>query len=113
MTNEQRKQWLATLNIGDEVAFRAGFENSWYLATIDRITPTRRFFCGGRQFDNNGRCRGDNYGAASIEPVTQEVRDAVRNRKIVRRLRDVVWSNLSLDSLRRIVAILDEEKVKP
>ena len=113
MTPRERKTWLASLKVGDEVAVISG---GW-LVGIRAITyrnDERIGFAHDRRDEQigavsavNGRHR-DSHGSRSIEPVTDEHRAVEAERAGRVRLARLPWHiALTRDQIARIVAIVD------
>ena len=112
MTAKERKAWLASLKVGDEVAVYSGsdFRSIRRVACVtDRVIQwehDRRSEQIG-SVNPNGTCTNQ-YGSRRIEPVTDEHRAIERDRMNLRRLELARWLALTPDQRARIVAILDE-----
>ncbi len=104
-----KPQWT----VGQEVAYTINYGRTWRITRITRITPSGRLIVEGvsRQFDAQGRQMGSRWERLYLEPVTDEIRDAVRRDALLDRIQGRVrqgLKGLSTDQLERIVAILDE-----
>lgn len=103
-----RDEWLALLRPGDPVMISPSYGLD-YPATIDRITPTRRFVVGRLTFDCHGRqMNGLSHRRAWLEIWTQGKADAanltVRASKLTE-IKEADWKALGLE---RVTAILAE-----
>jgi hypothetical protein len=101
---------VAFLDVGDEVAreIRGRLQGIY---RIDRITPTQ-IVVGQERFDKETRRKigQQRWDDCSIRPVNQTDRDAIEFRDTLQRVRHALEHKPTLDQLRRIAAILDEEK---
>lgn len=110
MDNE-RETWLASLKEGDEVAVKYG--DHYAITTIKRITPTRII-----KTDNGGEFKGGYMKTGTwgtwaphykyIVPVTQEIKDTIKRKKLISKVASVRPTDMTLDQLERINAILEE-----
>jgi hypothetical protein len=111
MNNEERKQWLDNLKVGDEVCYRVGsisFKN-YVIKTIDKITPTRRFKIDDLQFDSSGREMGNTdkwQTTKELLPVTDEVRNAILKDKILSKISGFNFKTLNIEELKQIYTII-------
>lgn len=114
--------WLDSLKPGDKVAlYRRGLDgDSYRIATIEHITAKRTFRLAGSDicYNAHGHRKGKSdrwsFSEARLEPVTQEVLDtnerlALRYKLQEAASRDKIGA-LSLDSLRKIAALLSQDK---
>jgi hypothetical protein len=101
------------IKVGDELAFDCGFGSArWRIATVTKITPSGRIKCGPYTLDHDLRVRGQDKWSGPFrgQPVTQEIRDKVERETLLGIATDARrHHNLTLDQLRRIVAILKEQ----
>lgn len=110
---ELERQWLAGLEVGDEVV--VNWSMSHGLGKVTHCTATQ-IHVGASKFR-----RKDGYGCGphrgSISMPTQEIRDDIEKDKLVNRVARMEWSTvkkMSLEKLRRIAAILDDpDQPKP
>lgn len=108
MNDIERRNWLATLKVGDEVTYRTNWRGD-NITTIKRITPTGQIKTeDGRTF-RNGYCKINSWEGVFLRPLTQEVRERIFLRKTCLRLVNTDWEKVSPEKLKRIVAILGEE----
>lgn len=112
MTDE--KEWLASLKPGDKVIISGRYDNE--IRTVYRRTPSGRIIVsiGGmstREYNPDGYERGksDSWSRTYLVAPTPERLERIEERSLFIRLRDAKWDRTSLDKMRRIVAILDEE----
>ena len=87
--------------------------SGWTIATVESITPTGRIkLSSGDVLNGDLRIRGaSKYGPYCAVPVTEEIRTAKCVQDCSSRINAVArhgFKNVSVDQLRRIVAILDE-----
>lgn len=115
MTPRERKAWLASLKVGDEVTvIRSAREDQPHIVRLIAASPDSGYrWDGGRTADicavePNGRRTRPGHGSASIYPVTDAHRQAVADRNALAKLERVQWYSVPVDQRRRISAILDE-----
>ena len=101
-----KKEWLDTLKVGDEVLVTSRY--SIEIKKIDKITPTNQIKIGSMTF-KNGRNKGTDvyHWGYEISPVTQKVRDHIRKLELAKKIGMVVFSELSLGKLESILEIID------
>lgn len=117
--------WLAGLRVGDKVAVRArrgiGVSETYRIYTVKHITPKRTRFDLGvgedqvTSFDKHGsRDLGKWNGSDYLEPVTDEVRAAIKRYRVLSRVSDFDgWEHLPIDTLSTIAGFIEayqEEK---
>ena len=113
MTPRERKTWLASLKVGDEVAVIVDGGRVEIRPVTARselriwLGCDRAAMLAFSVSATNGRYR-DPYGSRSIEPVTDEYR-AIDAEYVGRaRLRQLAWwSALTRDQIARIITIVD------
>lgn len=109
MTNREEKQtWLDGLQVGDRVLIRTRM--SIGITTIEKITKTRRIVTkNGYRFNADGSeyGRGSIWDYYDIEPVTDEVIQEFKMRKIAKELEKVNWYKVNFGNLKKIAEILD------
>lgn len=112
---QRRKEWLAALKPGDEVAIRYSSTGSmrYEFQRVERRTATQFVTSNSRRYrTDDGRRVGDHYGPKLVEPTAelkQEIADEQEQRKLVARLEGVRWRNLDLAQLRVVAAALPKE----
>jgi len=117
-TQWKRTHWIASLKEGDKVAVKNGSIGFRYYEILEiiRITPTGRITTSdGTKFDNRGREMGkkDTWSISlDIEPITEEVVESMRRRKILQAISSTNFKELSLESLDAIYEILNKEESK-
>lgn len=109
MTNQEEKQtWLDGLQVGDRVLIRSRMSSG--ITTIEKITKTRRIITkNGYRFNADGsECgRGSSWDYCDIEPVTDEVIQEFKMRKIAKELEKVNWYKVNFGNLKKIAEILE------
>jgi hypothetical protein len=119
-SQEETKQWLESLQVGDEVAIRKGSYGYSYfeIHKIEKISKTRRFLLqgmSGTTFSNKGREMGkkDTWSPLlNIEPVTQKINDDIAKRKFLQEINNAPYKEFSLETLHEIYILIQKEKVK-
>ena len=124
MNETERREWLSNLKEGDKVANE--YYNSWrggsyyQIYTVKKITPTGKIrLDNGVLLNSNGRYYPrDVWGSNSydIEPVTDEILEAIRIRKLKIKLssniesifKDYNLMGMSLEDLETINNILEK-----
>lgn len=107
MNNEERIEWVSTLQVGDFVAHKAGSgHNYWAVAKITRITPSRRMnLSNGTIINPDGSIRGDKYFC--IHPVTEDIRMKVWRQKAIYSLKkDLKIENLTNEQLKLLLEVI-------
>lgn len=112
MTNE----WLKQLRPGDTVAVYGGLGGrDLWLAKVDRLTPSGRIVIrrNGQDtiYNPDGWERGgqEHYRENLVEPTT-EIREKIEFKRLCGFFRYTSPEKLTLDQLRRIDAIIKEQK---
>lgn len=101
------QKWLDNLQVGDKVLIRTRM--SIGITTIEKITKTRRIVTkNGYRFNADGSeyGRGSSWGYYGIEPVTDNVIQELKMRKIAKELGEVNWHKVSFANLEKIAEIL-------
>ncbi|ACA57451.1 hypothetical protein FDC45_17820 [Clostridium botulinum] len=111
MDRDKRKDWLKDLKPGDEVTVESvGFGYRDYaIKKIDKISPTGRITIGGAVFSHKGKEMGikDSWTRAkALVPVSQEIKDYVRRKKLYTKVKNIDWAEVSLVNLEEIARIL-------
>ena len=113
----EKQEWLATLKAGDEVAIKTSnwSGSRYHIARVDKITPSGRIVVGIFTFLPNGQRYGGN-GFASIEPVTDEIKQDIQDKVFYARAYKLIEAvdrkkiKLDMEQLKQIVAIIKKEK---
>lgn len=99
------------LKVGDELAF---FQwGRCVIYPIDKITPSGMIKCGHYELDPNLRVRGRNRSAGTpycAERVTDEIRQACLRDSLLDKITSLYiagWSELSTETLEKIVALME------
>ena len=94
------------LKVGDELAFRFTYADTFGIYRISSITPTGRINCGPYQLNPDLTVRGWFNGCpTNAEAVTDAIREAVFRYNATGELRNFNWSKLTTDQLRKAIAI--------
>ena len=101
---------LSELKKGDKVTIYRGSYITG-IHRIDKITPTGFIKVGDALYNKDGSRRGEGsiWNRESIVPTTQEHRDFLEKKAIANRLDATNFMSLSLDKLRRLIAIVEEK----
>lgn len=112
MSTEQ--DWLDGLKAGDEVLVERGEALTQFSRQrVARRTPSRLIVLDdGRTFKSNGAHRGAVYPLPSLYEPTVEREALMRKLQIARRLHAQKWSTLSLATLERVTAALNEGETR-
>ncbi|KOY65496.1 hypothetical protein [Clostridium sporogenes] len=111
MDRDKREDWLKDLKPGDEVAVECGGfgYRDYCIKKIDKISPTGRITIGGAVFNHKGREMGikDSWTRANeLVPVSQEIKDYIRRKKLYAKIKNISWEEVSLVNLEEIAKIL-------
>lgn len=103
--------WLDSLKPGDEVAVTFGYTSAHAIvATVSRTTPTQVIVGHSRYRRSDGYMVGDSgdWSRASIQPVTDAIRESATRAKLIASIGGTSLKALSTDQLRRITDIVNE-----
>ena len=114
------QEWLNALKVGDEVLISKSSWRGWIekIAKVERRTPTGRIVVDGVTFLPNGQKFRGWDGYASIEPVTEEVKQRVNEKIFYQNAMKVICNladgkiELGIDELRQIVKIVENKQAK-
>jgi hypothetical protein len=121
-----RAEWLAGLKPGDKVAIRHGGLGvvDYWICTIKHVTPTRKRFDVLSPYDQVWELDKDGYTKRQkgsytprnyIEPVTPEIRKAIRIKALRYKLEKLILDgsrprireDLTLEQMEAIISILE------
>ena len=125
MNDAERKEWVSNLKEGDKVAnehYNSWRGGSYYqIYTVKKITPTGKIrLDNGVLLNQNGKYYNrDVWGGGedyNIEPVTDEILNSIKTRKIKNKLRSNIESifkdynlmGMSVEDLKAINNILEK-----
>ena len=124
MNELERKEWISNLKEGDKVAnehYNSWRGGSYYqIYTVKKITPTGKIrLDNGVLLNSNGRYYPRdvwNSNSYNIEPVTDEILNSIKTRKIKNKLssniesifKDYNLMGMSLEDLKAINNILEK-----
>ena len=124
MNDVERKEWISNLKEGNKVANEHynTWRGSYYqIYTVKKITPTGKIrLDNGVLLNSNGRYYNrDVWGSGedyNIEPVTDEILNSIKTRKIKNKLRSNIESifkdynlmGMSVEDLKAINNILEK-----
>lgn len=101
-------EWLESLQVGDEVVLNRVF-GGHCIEKIEKITKTQIVTNNGRYRRSTGiTVCGSIWHLSKIEPITEQIRDEVKKRRICAIFSKQNFAELSLDKLERIKAIIHE-----
>ncbi len=107
---------LPPIKVGDEIAFKTdGFGSCWRVYEVEKITPSGRMKVGHYELNKDLTVRGRSGwgGPYRGHLMTDELREKIANERerhaIMRKVEDVRWRDVSLETLRKIDAVLNEE----
>ena len=107
MNHQERKAWLASLKVGDEVAVTGSYTTT--IARVTRTTATLIIIGDTRYRRDNGRETPNHaWHNDYLKPATAAVRAEIEERKLRARSENISFRELSLDKIRRILAIVEE-----
>lgn len=112
MDKDKREGWLKELKVGDEVAIECGSfgYRDYDIKKIDKISPTGRITINSTVYDHTGREMGKADAWTKqykLEPVTKEIKDFIREKKLYTKVKNVKWNDVGLDKLEEISKILE------
>lgn len=101
--------WLAKLQVGDEVMLTRPYP---MLKTVEKFTKLHVIVGGEKYLRNTGRKAGELYGYIHQrdDDTLREWEEGRERNVISNRLRDIRWSEVSLETLRAIAALLPAER---
>lgn len=107
-----KKDWLANLKAGDEVARSAGF-SGYLIAQVDRVTPTQVIISNCRYSKKDGCMIGSSgYDRSRILQLTAPIRKEIEFNELVRWANAQNWSRSTIAQLRAMRAAHDAAEVK-
>ena len=100
------------MNVGDEVTVFLG-NRIQGIYKIDKVTPTGIIKIGITSYNSDGWRRGDNsWNRESIEATTQEHRDFIKKRKMIKFIDDTDFSEFTIDELSEIITVINNNRSK-
>lgn len=112
MYQKEREEWLASLNIGDEVAMDiSGYgHQNWTIVKITKITPTRRMeSSNGYKLGNDGIEMGKINSwtrRKRIYPLTDEIVYEVRRKALISKIERVDFKSFDNEKLEKIYNVI-------
>lgn len=109
MTVNEDTQWINSLKVGDEVAFRRGFGRELVITKVIKITPTGKIRVADTDclFDERGCAKFDKWTYYHLEPVTPEIRAAVKRKRMLQQISATKFHTLSDSKLESIIEIIN------
>ena len=100
------------MNVGDEVTVFAG-NRIQGIYIIDKVTPTGIVKIGNASYNPYVWRRGDNsWNRESIELTTQEHRDFIKKRKMIKFIDGTDFSEFTIDELSEIITVINNNRSK-
>jgi hypothetical protein len=100
------------MTVGDEVTVFAG-NRIQGIYKIDKVTPTGIVKIGDASYNPDGWRRGDNsWNRESIELTTQEHRDFIKKRKMIKFIDGTDFSEFTIDELSEIITVINSNRSK-
>lgn len=94
------------MKVGDKVAVLNMQGYVVQIANIERETKLY-WIVGGDKYSKNGLIEpGSGWSRNSIEPLTQKHVDEIKQSRIARKLSATNWSNIDLETLEKVFAIV-------
>jgi len=84
MNNTERDVWLASLKVGDLVAYNvSNYGINWKVDKITKITATRRIKTkNGISFNKNGSYQIDDYSSYTMYPYDDEIKEEIEKKNL-------------------------------
>ena len=103
------KEWLQTLNPGDQVGIEGPYKNKW-ISKVLRITPKGKIrLATNTLYGADGwELGGYSFQRSRLIEIGQDLRDQIERQILVEKLSKNAYLTLTLDQLRRIDSILEE-----
>ena len=100
------------MNVGDEVTVFTG-NRIQGIYKIDKVTPTGIIKIGNVSFNPDGWRRGDNsWNRESIKLTTQEHRDFIKKRKMIKFIDGTDFGQFTSDELSEIITVINNNRSK-
>ena len=111
MESIEYKDWLKSLKPGDEVAIET-ITGGYVARKIDRLTKTQIVLDNAMKFyiSNGMIVGGYAFSRTSIMPVTAEIEEKAERYTLIYRIKKSYLSAVSIESLRKILSIIESEK---
>ena len=110
MESIEYKDWLKSLKPGDKVVIET-ITGGYVLRKVDRITKTQIVLDNCQKFyiSSGIIVGGYFYHKTSIIPVTAEIKEIVEKSTLIYRIKKSDINGLSIESLKNILSIIDNE----
>ena len=107
----ERDKWLKNLEVGDLVAINEGIYGTanWTIKVIDSVSSNGFFTIGSKLYSPKGECKISDWYIIAAVPVTDEIREKMRRKIIINRLKDIDWDLISTDKLQDIYEVVGEK----
>lgn len=105
-SDSDRKDWIDSLKVGDLVA-NTVFDK-WYLFKVEELGKTKkaRIRVNKSWYDETGNRRVDSWHHDSIDPITPEIKEAVKRRRTLEALNKIEWAKLDTDTLVKVLVLV-------
>lgn len=106
MQDEQKsyEEWLSSLKVGDKASFHSRY-HGYVIVEVIKITPTKQIKTTsghGIQTFKEGRCRVDEWTSYSLEPITDTVKETIKRKYFLSKIRDYNFENMTNEQLERV-----------
>ncbi len=108
--DKKYKEWLESLQVGDEVAIENHFysQSKYVIVKILTITPKHRIIETERSSSHFKKGNSGGSWGEKIIPVTEEIREAVFRIESCAKLKGLRCEKLSTEKIKRIMEIIGE-----
>ena len=112
----ETSSFTENLKSGDEVIVVLGSPRSSDIEKVDRVTKTQVILNSGRRFrrDNGAQMPKDKWSIVFLEEATPErvkkIRQDTERKKMIWRLTEHNWREMSFGDLRKVCDALDDTK---
>ena len=110
MENIEYKDWLKSLKPGDKFAIET-ITGSYVLRKVARLTKTQIVLDNCQKFyiSSGLLVGGSHYRRTSIIPVTAEIKEVIERSTLIYNIRKSHLYDISTESLRKILSIIESE----
>ena len=107
--SKEWREWLDSLEVGDEVAYNAnnsGGQPDWVITTIIKITPTRQIVTSSGHRWRKGEYHTTAFDWKHIQPLNDEIKQHEKDHAVLTELQTTNWSNVPTNKRNQIYDIL-------